>query len=766
MSKLSSQGGRSLPLALIALAIGALLIPPFLAYINTNLLACRAIERGIKELYAADAGVEYVAWKLANDPLFLEALWLSTDPLTVTTPTSVNAMMPTVQVEDNMPSSWGGRFGGQTTFPKHLLDVHFVDENVGWAVGQQGKILKTYDGGWTWFVQESGTTRDLNAVFALSLTEVWAAGAQTDPNDNETLLHTTDGGETWESVATPGTPQSLNSLFFVDATHGWAAGDNGKILFYDGIAWTDISPSGVSKRLNSIFFLSANVGWVVGDGGIILSTTDGGLTWTPKDSGINKDLNDVFFLDHDKWGLEKDYGWAVGDRAGPDQSTILRTTDGGETWSLQTNIENDTGIDFFGIHVVDPNKGWVVGKNGNIRKTLNGGVNWDFEDSRTNLHLIAVFLLDTSHGWAVGEDGIILIYDGTVWKPQNAFTDEALNAVWFVDDRHGWIVGDEGVIAATLDGKEWITKTNSTVGSTDLFGVSFTSPYTDTVGWAVGESGKIFKSDDAGDTWALQYTAGVQLNDVCAISSDIAVAVGDRQGPNQSTILRTTDGGVNWDLQTIQDDPGKDLLGVFFIDANNGWVVGRAGTVRITTDGGDTWSTPITITVTKDLYDVAFLDANTGWIVGQNATLLKTEDGGLNWSVQPIEDDQGQELLPGQNPPTFEAVSFPDPNNGWIVGKKTTQYQATLLRTADGGETWRILPAGTSQDMHDVFVYDPCNGWVVGDNGTILYFFCPPGQLAGGCGVFDVNSVANDTTITSRIRLCEDGIHVDSWEIK
>jgi len=98
--KLSAQEGQSLPLALIVLAIGALLIPPFLAYISTNLLASRVTEEGMKEQYAADAGVEYALWKLINDPNFLELASSSTagNPVSVHMPTSVNAIMPEVTV--------------------------------------------------------------------------------------------------------------------------------------------------------------------------------------------------------------------------------------------------------------------------------------------------------------------------------------------------------------------------------------------------------------------------------------------------------------------------------------------------------------------------------------------------------------------------------------------------------------------------------------------------------------------------------------------
>ncbi len=93
MSKLriSAQEGRTLALALIVLAVGCLLIPPFLAHISTNLLAIRATEEGLNEQYAADAGVEDALYRLANGEPVGEPF---------NTPTLVNGMPVTVTVED------------------------------------------------------------------------------------------------------------------------------------------------------------------------------------------------------------------------------------------------------------------------------------------------------------------------------------------------------------------------------------------------------------------------------------------------------------------------------------------------------------------------------------------------------------------------------------------------------------------------------------------------------------------------------------------
>ena len=51
---------------LVMLGVGSLLIPPLLAHITTSLLACRAVEEGLEEQYAADSGVEYALWQLQN----------------------------------------------------------------------------------------------------------------------------------------------------------------------------------------------------------------------------------------------------------------------------------------------------------------------------------------------------------------------------------------------------------------------------------------------------------------------------------------------------------------------------------------------------------------------------------------------------------------------------------------------------------------------------------------------------------------------------
>src|SRR5947208_7679638 len=79
---------------------------------------------------------------------------------------------------------------------------------------------------------------------------------------------------------------------------------------------------------------------------------------------------------------------------------------------------------------------------------------------------------------------------------------------------------------------------------------------------------------------------------------------------------------------------GNTLYGVSFTDANTGTATGDNGTIVRTTDGGDSWSIQSSGT-TNTLYGVSFTDANHGTAVGGGGTIVKTTDGGNNWISQP-----------------------------------------------------------------------------------------------------------------------------------
>lgn len=101
--------------------------------------------------------------------------------------------------------------------------ANFVDNRRGWAVGAEGRVFATRDGGRTWNEQTSNVRADLYDVKFLDELEGWAAGA------GGTLIHTTDGGRLW-TIESSGTTHALERLCFVGRNHGWVVGFGGTII--------------------------------------------------------------------------------------------------------------------------------------------------------------------------------------------------------------------------------------------------------------------------------------------------------------------------------------------------------------------------------------------------------------------------------------------------------------------------------------------------------------------------------------------------------
>jgi photosystem II stability/assembly factor-like uncharacterized protein len=98
----------------------------------------------------------------------------------------------------------------------------------------------------------------------------------------------------------------------------------------------------------------------------------------------------------------------------------------------------------------------------------------------------------------------------------------------------------------------------------------------------------ILRTTDGGVNWGLQSSGTTNLlGGVWFTDANTGVAVGGQAGcgPGFSLIVRTTDGGVTWKRQSTGSD--QPLWAIFFIDANTGWAVGDAGVILHTTTGGE-----------------------------------------------------------------------------------------------------------------------------------------------------------------------------------
>jgi photosystem II stability/assembly factor-like uncharacterized protein len=139
---------------------------------------------------------------------------------------------------------------------------------------------------------------------------------------------------------------------------------------------------------------------------------------------------------------------------------------------------------------------------------------------------------------------------------------------------------------------------------------------------AVAGAGLLIADSPAGaaPTWTPQ-TSGVssQLGAVSFVNATDGWAVGET-----GKIVATTNGGTTWATQTLPTTfdsvpatfDSVDFTAVSFVNATDGWAVGRTtGLILATTDGGATW-TAQTSGTTASLYGVSFANSTDGWAVG------------------------------------------------------------------------------------------------------------------------------------------------------
>ena len=275
-----------------------------------------------------------------------------------------------------------------------LLDIHFVDDVSGWAVGKNGTVLKTVN------------------------------------------------GEDWESVTISGiTDHSLYGVAFSDNEHGVLIGhgsDNQAIAYATrngGNTWTKVSLPATDFTPREIAFSNESQGWISGSNGIMLNTTDAGQTWHELQTPVGNTL----------YGLE-----TVGDNkvyvCG--SSTLLYSSDGGDNW-LNLIGEQDGYGWLQDVVFVNDDKGWIIsaGGEGKVYHTTDGGNNWKLQLDSEGKYLNGIDVFTESKGWTVGESGMMFhTEDGENWTKVESPTGYDLNAVFFTSETNGWAAGYKGTL--------------------------------------------------------------------------------------------------------------------------------------------------------------------------------------------------------------------------------------------------------------------------------------------------------------------------------
>ncbi|MEM6328481.1 MAG: binary toxin-like calcium binding domain-containing protein, partial [Bacteroidota bacterium] len=283
----------------------------------------------------------------------------------------------------------------------------------------------------------------------------------------------------------------------------------------------------------------------------------------------------------------------------------------------------------------------------------------------------------------------------------------------------------------------------------------------------VGTSGgDIQRSTDGGQTWTQPSVNDAWVGDIAFADSSTGFAVGTDGGAGQSgRILRTRNGGATW-TSVQQGFINEPISAVAMLDAQTVVVAGGGSSddILLSTDGGQSWR-PIYTAGGGSIGALRYAGIlGASRIVAQQSSnkLLLSADDGATWS----------EVFPYQSagvpPGVLLGLDFPTPQVGYAIAAWSTQpgtlNNTALLKSEDGGATWREVPIPTSGTLNETVFLDALAGFVTGSDDQV-YHTVDGGltwyaQRAGNRGVgTDINvrgglgvlRVYNPTTATSSV---------------
>jgi photosystem II stability/assembly factor-like uncharacterized protein len=443
--------------------------------------------------------------------------------------------------------------------------------------------------------------------------------------------------------------------------------------------------------------------WTVGDDGLVQHSADGGQTWALQPTGTDEDLWYVDFADGQ-------HGVAGG------LSVVLTTADGGTTWAVKTPATlPDEGCT--GVHMADEQHIWVSTYTGAVVRTADGGVTWQ----RTAVDPLGGGVLcdfvDSTHGWAIADGARVwrTTDGGASWRLQTtgagARSAESGWQIRFFDRRHGWVLDSSAdytaAVYSTADGgAHWSRVSGADPGVARITPVSPESAWF-IVGAPSGENEVVLQhTTDLGRHVSTRAMGSPVRPWALATHGERLCAVGDG-------ILLSSDAGATW--RAASSGQSYVIADIDPVSATDIWAVDRSGALLHSTDGVRWAEQDFPARYSAALYGVSFPDENNGWVVGSadqygsnGGVILHTADGGATWTPQ------SSSLAGG-----LGGVQFVDDLDGWAISDQVDPFTVNgavtcIERTLDGGQTWIPLFVASGAGLYDLQFVDDHTGWAAG----------------------------------------------------
>jgi len=595
---------------------------------------------------------------------------------------------------------------------ENIVDIEFISDQKGFLLANKyllddqynyvyssSKILLTEDSGIHWKVIDDFDSLRLNDLCFIDDNIGWLIGYSNEETLTGMIFKTTNGGYTWDTMYVQNTNySSFSTIQFIDSENGWAAGKsadsfetNGELLKTTdgGFNWSLVNDS--LNVISSFQFVNLDIGWLIESGPGWMSTpwsikksTDGGFNWEDVLSGgyhfSAVSLPSLYFID-------PNVGWVQ--QSGQYSRRFHRTTDGGLSWLTDTLHTPWNGA----MHFNDELNGCVVGKNGEIFSTQDGGQSWIERSTMTTYaydtwdsHFSSVHFYDDNIGWASA--WCTIYHSGEGYRNYNRIFKTSDGGSSWIEQYFNFGVG------CSMDDIQAIT---------------------DQIVYAVSHG--VYKTTNGGTNWNHINSAGYGgYHSLFFLNADTGFVGGKKVRHPFGTIAKTTNGGMAWD--TVLSVYGNSIESLFFISNSVGWAL-CGNSIYKTIDEGDTWQE---IAVNDyGLKSICFINADIGLAVGRSTSgdgvIIRSIDGGYNWDVVYILN--GYEL---------RSVCFSDSNRGFVVGLDNSyllnnhnyNISGIILSTDDAGGNWSVKQESWTKGLNDVYFLNNNTGWAVGYGGTVI----------------------------------------------
>lgn len=278
------------------------------------------------------------------------------------------------------------------------------------------------------------------------------------------------------------------------------------------------------------------------------------------------------------------------------QGSLLTSTDGGLNWERRAIAERGdlSWPDLYSIRfAADGQTGWIGGEGGLVLKTTDGGVTWHPQPSGTTENIFRIAVVDPQTAYASGTNGLLMgTTDGGVhWQLQTLKSGLIFFDIAFADARNGWAVGEFETIMHTADGgKTWTAQTGGKRANFKLpalFAVRFTDAQH---GWVAGQGGTMLRTDNGGTTWqSVTAPSTAPMYSVTYVGGAPGSAPTELWGSGEGGALMRVALGAGAEPPAEQAPTVFSLADIAF-NGSNGVAVGLGGTIVHTGDGGAHWA--------------------------------------------------------------------------------------------------------------------------------------------------------------------------------